>query len=58
VFGKPVVTQITVFKAFYEAEEYHQDYLAHHPDQPYIVYNDLPKLESLRRELPDLYVAK
>jgi len=58
VFGKPIVTQITAFKAFYEAEEYHQDYLAHHPDQPYIVYNDQPKLESLRRELPDLYVAK
>lgn len=58
VFGKPIVTQVTALKFFYEAEEYHQNYLALHPDEPYIVYNDLPKLENLRKVLPGLYVAK
>ena len=58
VFGRPIVTQVTALKVFYEAEEYHQNYLALHPDEPYIVYNDLPKLENLRKQLPSLYVAK
>jgi peptide-methionine (S)-S-oxide reductase len=58
VFGKPIVTQVAALKLFYQAEDYHQDYLAHHPDEPYIVYNDLPKLENLRKQLPGLYVAK
>lgn len=58
VFGKKIVTQVTALKFFYEAEGYHQDYLAHHPDEPYIIYNDLPKLEDLRKQLPGLYVAK
>lgn len=53
-----IVTQVTPLKAFYEAEAYHQDYLAHHPTQPYIVINDLPKLASLQRQFPALYIDK
>lgn len=55
VYSAPIVTQVVPFKAFYEAEEYHQNYLALHPDNPYIVYNDLPKLQHLKQEFPDLY---
>lgn len=58
VFAKPIVTEISALKAFYPAEDYHQDYLAHHLDQPYIVVNDLPKLTNLRQQLPNLYVAR
>lgn len=58
VFSKRIVTQVTELKSFYEAEGYHQDYLAHHPDEPYIIYNDLPKIENLRTQLPGLYVTK
>ncbi|WP_310493697.1 peptide-methionine (S)-S-oxide reductase MsrA [Dechloromonas sp.] len=54
-FGKPVVTQIAALQQFYPAEQYHQNYLALHPTQPYIVINDLPKIEHLRRQFPDLY---
>jgi peptide-methionine (S)-S-oxide reductase len=50
-----IVTQVVPLKAFYTAEEYHQNYLALHPRQPYIVYNDLPKLENLKKDFPDLY---
>ena len=57
-FSKPVVTQIAPLIKFFDAETYHQDYLARHPDQPYIVINDLPKLEALKEKLPELYVAK
>ena len=57
-FAGPVVTQIVALKAFYEAEEYHQDYLVRNPDQPYIVAHDLPKLEDLRKRFPELYAAK
>jgi peptide-methionine (S)-S-oxide reductase len=42
-------------KAFYQAEDYHQDYAAHHPDQPYIMYNDLPKVDNLKKQFPDIY---
>jgi len=56
--GRPIVTQIVPLKAFYLAEAYHQDYLAHHPDDPYIVYNDLPKLGELRRHFPALYAGR
>jgi len=56
-FRQPIVTQVVPLKAFYPAEAYHQDYLAHHPDSPYIVINDLPKIAHLRQELPSLYVA-
>jgi peptide-methionine (S)-S-oxide reductase len=58
VFPKPVVTQVVPLVKFYEAEDYHQNYLALHPDQPYIVYNDLPKVAALKAKFPDLYVEK
>jgi peptide-methionine (S)-S-oxide reductase len=58
VFKSRIATKISACDAFYEAEAYHQDYAVHHPNQPYIVMHDLPKLEALRRELPDLYRAK
>ncbi len=56
VFARPIVTEVTPLKAFYFAEAYHQNYLALHPDQPYIVINDLPKLADLQRQFPALYV--
>lgn len=54
VYAQKIVTQIVPFEAFYRAEEHHQDYLANHPDDPYIVYNDLPKLERLKQQFPEL----
>ena len=54
-FGKPIVTQVTALDKFYPAEAYHQNYLALHPDQPYIVYNDLPKLAELKKQYPAWY---
>jgi len=54
-FAKPIVTQIVPLTAFYQAEDYHQDYMAHHPTQPYIVYNDAPKVERLKAQFPQLY---
>ena len=57
-FPKPIVTEVTPLKAFYAAEDYHQNYLALHPNEPYIVYNDLPKLAALKTDLPALYVKK
>jgi peptide-methionine (S)-S-oxide reductase len=58
VFPAPIVTKVTALQSFYEAEGYHQNYLAQHPSEPYIVFNDLPKIENLRKQLPDLYKAK
>lgn len=55
VYSRPIVTKVEPFQAFYPAEDYHQDYLKHNPDNPYIVYNDLPKLENLKKEFPALY---
>ncbi|MGC2459268.1 MAG: peptide-methionine (S)-S-oxide reductase MsrA [Gallionellaceae bacterium] len=54
-FSAPIVTQVVPLQQFYPAEEHHQNYLALHPDQPYIVYNDMPKLEHLRKQFPSLY---
>jgi peptide-methionine (S)-S-oxide reductase len=56
-FASPIVTQVAALTAFYPAEAYHQNYLALHPNEPYIVYNDLPKLEALKKQFPSLYVA-
>jgi len=53
-FSAPIVTQVVPLPAFYPAEAYHQDYVAHNPDSPYVVYNDLPKLEELRKKYPQL----
>jgi len=58
VFRRPIVTQVAALQSFHEAEAYHQDYLVRHPDEPYIVVNDLPKVENLRKQLPGLYRAK
>lgn len=54
-FPDPIVTQVVPLKGFYPAEAYHQNYLERHPDNPYIVINDLPKLELLREKYPQLY---
>ena len=57
VFRHPIVTQIGAFTGFYPAEDYHQDYATLHPHEPYIAFNDLPKIENLKRLYPDLYRA-
>ncbi len=54
-FSEPIVTKVVPLSGFYPAEDYHQNYLELHPDQPYIVYNDLPKLERFQKDLPALY---
>jgi peptide-methionine (S)-S-oxide reductase len=58
VFTHPIVTQVVPLKAFYPAEAYHQDYAANHPNNPYIVYNDAPKVAHLHQQFPDLYTGK
>jgi len=57
-FGKKLATTIEPAKPFFAAEGYHQDYLTLHPHQPYIVYNDLPKVEALKKMFPNVYRAK
>jgi peptide-methionine (S)-S-oxide reductase len=58
VFASPIVTRIEPGRAFYPAEAYHQDFLTLHPTYPYIVFNDLPKIENLKRLFPTLYRAE
>ncbi|NYE59348.1 peptide-methionine (S)-S-oxide reductase [Duganella sp. 1224] len=58
VFKKPLTTRVEPDKQFYVAESYHQNYLTLHPNDPYIVYNDLPKVDNLKRILPDQYRAE
>jgi peptide-methionine (S)-S-oxide reductase len=53
VFRRPIVTRVDPLKGFFEAESYHQDYLVHHPDQPYIATYDLPKVAALRALFPE-----
>lgn len=55
VYASPIVTQVAPLKQFYAAEAHHQNYLALHPTQPYIVFNDLPKVDRLHKIFPDLY---
>jgi peptide-methionine (S)-S-oxide reductase len=55
VFHKPIVTEVVPLKGFYDAESYHQDYALHNPDNPYILVCDRPKIETLRKEFPDLF---
>jgi len=54
VYAAPIVTKIEPLRAFYAAEAYHQDFMAHNPDNPYIMYNDKPKLVALRHRFPQL----
>ncbi|TIM36365.1 MAG: peptide-methionine (S)-S-oxide reductase MsrA [Mesorhizobium sp.] len=58
VFPEPIVTTLETGKKFYPAEDYHQDFLTLNPTYPYIVYNDLPKVENLKTLFPDLYSDK
>jgi peptide-methionine (S)-S-oxide reductase len=57
-FSQPIATEVRPLKGFYPAEGYHQNYLTLHPGNPYIVYNDLPKVENLKRLFPSLYSDK
>jgi peptide-methionine (S)-S-oxide reductase len=54
-FSRPIVTQVAKLHGFYPAEAYHQNYLALHPNQPYIVINDQPKVAALKKQFPDVY---
>ena len=58
VYRKPIVTKIGPLEAFYPAEAYHQDYLTLHPTQPYIAYNDIPKVEALKKIFAENYIEK
>ena len=54
-FSEPIVTQLNPLNGFYAAEDYHQNFIDRNPDYPYVVINDLPKLEQLRKQFPSLY---
>jgi peptide-methionine (S)-S-oxide reductase len=56
VFSGPIVTQVVPLKGFYRAEDYHQDYELHHPDNPYILVCDRPKIDALKQQFPELFV--
>jgi peptide-methionine (S)-S-oxide reductase len=58
VFAAPIATRVDRLSGFYPAEDYHQDYLIHNPDSPYIVFNDLPKIAHLKSIYPELYNEK
>ena len=58
VYKKPIVTKVGPLQAFYAAEDYHQDYLTLHPNQPYIAYNDIPKVENLKKIFTENYIEK
>lgn len=58
VYAKPIVTKVGPLEGFYPAEAYHQDYLTLHPSQPYIAYNDIPKVENLKKLFADNYIEK
>lgn len=58
VYKKPIVTKVGPLEAFYPAEAYHQDYLTLHPNQPYIAFNDIPKVENLKKIFADNYIEK
>ncbi len=56
VFPKKIVTEVTPLKGFYRGEDYHQDYALKNPNNPYIQICDLPKIEALKQQFPDLFV--
>jgi len=58
VYKKPIVTKVGPLQGFYAAEDYHQDYLTLHPNQPYIAFNDIPKVENLKKIFTENYVEK
>jgi peptide-methionine (S)-S-oxide reductase len=58
VYKKPIVTKVGALEAFYPAEAYHQDYLTLHPTQPYIAYNDIPKVEALKKVFAENYIER
>ncbi|MEH2622293.1 peptide-methionine (S)-S-oxide reductase [Bradyrhizobium sp. AZCC 1719] len=58
VYKKPIATKVGPLQAFYPAEDYHQDYLTLHPNQPYIVFNDIPKIENLKKIFAESYVEQ
>ncbi|MBV9981734.1 peptide-methionine (S)-S-oxide reductase, partial [Bradyrhizobium sp.] len=58
VFKKPIVTKVGALQGFYPAEDYHQDYLTLHPNQPYIAFNDIPKVENLKKLFAANYLEK
>jgi peptide-methionine (S)-S-oxide reductase len=58
VFRKPIATRVDALHGFFKAEDYHQDYLVRHPEQPYIATYDIPKVAALREVFPDRYLAK
>lgn len=58
VFSHRIVTQIVPLQGFYPAEAYHQNYATLHPNQPYIMFNDAPKVANLKQEFPDIYTGR
>jgi peptide-methionine (S)-S-oxide reductase len=58
VYSRPIVTKVGALEGFFPAEAYHQDYLTLHPNQPYIAFNDLPKVENLKKIFADNYIEK
>jgi peptide-methionine (S)-S-oxide reductase len=58
VYKKPIVTKVGPLEGFFPAEAYHQDYLTLHPNQPYIAFNDIPKVENLRKIFAENYIEK
>jgi peptide-methionine (S)-S-oxide reductase len=58
VYSKPIVTKVGPLQGFFPAEAYHQDYLTLHPNQPYIAYNDIPKVENLKKLFAENYTEK
>ncbi|WP_027582523.1 peptide-methionine (S)-S-oxide reductase MsrA [Bradyrhizobium sp. Ai1a-2] len=58
VYKKPIVTKVGTLQGFYPAEAYHQDYLTLHPNQPYIAYNDIPKVQNLKKIFAENYIEK
>jgi peptide-methionine (S)-S-oxide reductase len=58
IFKGPIVTRLEPLKAFYPAEDYHQNYARLHPSDPYIAINDMPKVKALEKEFPNLYIKR
>jgi len=58
VYKKPIATKVGPLEGFFPAEAYHQDYLTLHPTQPYIAYNDIPKVENLKKIFAENYIEK